>query len=140
MIEPEMVKRQRATTATKSEFQGSAFAWRKCKTCLHLAWFQAKGMGHKVPRLPAYKNALTAKKALKARGFDSVTEALDSLFERIPPAEMRLGDLAAADGVEGLDAVFVNIAPRKMMGWREDAPTLVVLDVNLNELKAAWRL
>lgn len=141
--EPELVRRRNATTATKARFADKPFDWRKRATCLHLARFQAKGMGHKLPRLPKFNNALQARRALKAQGVDSVVELLDKYFERITPAAMLEGDLAAFPGDSesaGLESVFVKIASGKFAGWREDAYGLVVLDASLDDVVAAWRL
>jgi hypothetical protein len=70
-----------------------------------------------------------------------VIDLMDSLLPRIAPAEMRLGDLAAVPGEEGwLDALLVNVAPRKFAGWHPDAHLMAVLDIELGNVTAAWRL
>lgn len=136
----ELERRRLATVKTKAKYGGKPFDWRRCATCMHMARFQMKAMGHKVPRMPSVRSAIRAKRELQARDVVSVIGLLDTLLPRIAPAEMRLGDLAAVPGVEGLDAVFINAAPRKFIGWREDAPTFVTLDIPLEQITAAWRL
>jgi hypothetical protein len=70
-----------------------------------------------------------------------VSEMLDSILERIPPSRMLLGDLAVAPSDEGgMGSIMVCAGPHKLMGWREDAPELVMLDVTLDQLEGAWRL
>src|SRR3546814_1528003 len=64
-------------------------------------------MGQKPPTLPRIRSALAAKKALKERGWASVSDMLDSILVRIPPAMMQLGDVATVEGDQGLDALFV---------------------------------
>lgn len=135
-----MVARQRATQKTLDRYRGVEFDWTKTATCIHLGRSQMVNMGHKPPKIPKFTTAVGAKKALKKVGFDSVPELLDSMFKRIPPAMMLLGDLAVAPGSEGLDGIMICAGPRKVFGWREDEPKLVVLDVNLDELTGAWRL
>ena len=137
---PELERRRVATEKTKAKYRNRAFDWKYNRHCIALAAFQARRMGHRPPPLPRIRSMVGAKKALKARKCDSVIALLDRLFVRIAPAEMRLGDLCAVPGEGGMDAVFVNVGPRKAMGWREDAPVLVVLDLDPAEITAAWRL
>lgn len=137
---PELERRRRATEKTLTRFRNKTFDWRYQRTCAHLARYQARNMGRKLPPVPRFRSALGAKKGLLMLGHDSLIGLLDAHLERIAPAAMRLGDLCAVPGCEGLDAIFINVAPRKIAGWREDAPVLVVLDVSLDEIEAAWRL
>ncbi|KLE32461.1 DUF6950 family protein [Aurantiacibacter luteus] len=136
----ELEKRRVATEKTMARFRNREFDWRYQRTCAHLAFYQARQMGRRLPKVPRFRSAVGAKKALKTLGHDSLIGLLDAHLERIPPAMMRLGDLCAVPGTEGLDAVFVNVAAQKIAGWREDAPALVVLHVSLDEIEAAWRL
>ena len=136
----ELEKRRVATEKTMARFRNKEFDWRYQRTCAHLAFHQAKNMGRKLPKVPRFRSAVGAKKAIRTLGHESLIDLLDAHLTRIAPAEMRLGDLCAVPGTEGLDAVFVNVAPRKIAGWREDAPKLVVLAVSLDEIEAAWRL
>jgi hypothetical protein len=138
---PELERRRIATAATMSRYGGRPFNWRQSTTCLHLARFQMRQMGHKPPRMPPIRSALRARKELDVRGFETVADLIDSLLPRIAPAEMRLGDLAAVPGEEGwLDALLVNVAPRKFAGWHPDAYLMAVLDIDLGNVTAAWRL
>lgn len=142
---PELERRRLATAKTLARYQGQPFDWRKSTTCLHLARFQMKAMGHRPPRMPPLRSALRAKKELDARGFASVVELMDSILPRIAPAQMRLGDLAALPGdpdsnAAWLDALVVNIAPRKFAGWHPDKHLMAVMDIDLGDVTAAWRL
>lgn len=137
---PELERRRVATTKTLARYRGKVFDWSKGITCVHLARAQLKAMGHKPPTLPRFRSALGAKRALKERGWESVEAMLDSMLPRIAPAQMRLGDIAAVPGDKGLDALFVCAGPLKLFGWREDHPALVILDVSLDDLTAAWRV
>lgn len=139
--EPELERRRAATAATLRRYEHQPFSWRKATTCLHMARLQMKNMGHAVPRMPQIRSALKARKELEARGFGNVSDLMRHLLPPIAPAQMRLGDIAAVPGSEEwLDALFINIAPRKFAGWREDQPAMVVLDLPLSDVTAAWRL
>ena len=137
---PELERRRVATEKTLAKYRDTAFDWAAGRTCIHLAKFQARAMGHRLPSVPRFRSALGAKKALAAMGAENVIGLLDTLLPRIAPAEMLLGDLAAVAGEGGLDAVMVCAGPMKLLGWREDADAMVVLDVPLGEVSAAWRL
>jgi len=137
---PELERRRVASEKTRAKYLGKEFDWKARRTCIHLAAFQAKQMGHKPPPVANIRSALSAKKELQKRECKSVIELLDKHFQRIPPAMMRLGDLCAFEGTEGLDGVMVNVGPCRAMGWHEDAPSLAVLVFEPTEVAAAWRL
>lgn len=142
---PELERRRRATARTLAHYQERSFDWRRQATCLHMARFQMKAMGHSPPRMPPLRSALRARRELERRGFDTVTELLDSLMPRIAPAEMRLGDLAVipgdeAAGAAGFECVLINVAPRKFAGWHPDSFLMAVMDIALGNVTAAWRL
>lgn len=136
----EMERRRVATEKTLKRYRGKVFDWSNGITCVHLARFHLRNMGHHPETLPRFRSALSAKKALKERNWNSVAEMLDSMFPRIAPAQMMLGDLAIVPGDAGLDAIFVCAGPLKVFGWREDQPGLVLLDIGLDELTGAWRV
>lgn len=135
----ELERRRIATEKTLARYRGKAFDWSKGVTCVHLARFHLRNMGHRVPTLPRFRSALGAKKALKAGGWGSVSDMLDGMLPRIAATEMVLGDLGIVPGDAGMDAIFICAGPRKVFGWREDADGLVVLNVSMDELGAAWR-
>lgn len=135
---PEAERRRAATEATLAKFRGTVFDWGDGRHCMKLAHYHLRQMGKRPPALPRIRSALAARKELKARGVGSVTELLDGLLVRVPPAQMRLGDLAVLPGDDGLDAVFLCAGPRRLFGWREDQPVAVMLEIRLDEVKAAW--
>ncbi|MEM6907170.1 MAG: hypothetical protein AAF494_00705 [Pseudomonadota bacterium] len=137
----ELERRRIATAKTFARYAEQPFDWRKSTTCLHMARMQMRGMGHRPPKMPPLRSAVRARKELEARGHANVIGLLDTMLPRIAPAQMRLGDLAAAPGSEEwLDAILINVAPRKFAGWREDQHLMVVLDISLDQITAAWRL
>lgn len=134
-------RRRRATQATLDRFRGKTFDWRTGVTCVHLARFHLIKSGRRPPQLPRIRSELAARRALKQRGWTNVAEMLDGIgLERIAPAAMLLGDLAVAGSDDGIGAIFVCAGPHKLLGWREDAPELVRLDVTLDQLDGAWRV
>lgn len=142
---PELERRRRATAKTLAHYDTRSFDWRRQATCLHMARFQMKAMGHNPPRMPPVRSALRAKRELEKRGFDNLTALLDSLLPRIAPAEMRLGDLAVSPGdpdgnAFAFDSVLINVAPRKFAGWHPSSFLMAVMDVELGHVTAAWRL
>lgn len=138
----ELERRRIATQSTLDAFRGTAFAWGEgdAVTCVHVAYWHLWMMGYELPALPELKSALAAKRALTERGWDSVESMLDSLLGRIPPAMMRLGDLATVPGQEGLDCILVCAGPLKMMGWHPETGEFVLYDNAISEITAAWRV
>lgn len=137
----ELERRRVATEKTLGRFRGKVFAWKTGVHCVRLAHQHLKNMGRKPPTLPRVRSALGAKRALQHNGWDSVEAMLDSMLERIAPAQMLLGDVAIIPGDAGLDAIFVCAGPLKVFGWAIDRPELAMVDIqNLDGLKGAWRV
>lgn len=137
MAKPELIRRQEATTATLERYRAKTFDWSRGCTCVHLARFHLKQMGHRPPTVPRIRSLLGAKKALKERGWPDVPAMLDSMLPRIPPAAMWLGDLAVLEDDSGLGAIVVNTG-QKVIGWHEDAPGMVVMEAH--RVSGAWRV
>lgn len=137
----DLIRRQRAAEATLAKYRSKPFNWSKGVTCVHLAWFHLRQMGHTPPPLPRIRSALAAKRELKARGWDTVSQVMDTILPRITPARMMPGDLAALPTAEGgLGAIFM-CAGHKFFGWREDVEGLVMLsEVDLTVLDGVWRV
>ena len=136
----ELLRRKAATEKTLSRYRHKAFDWSCGVTCVHLARAQMKAMGHTPPTMPRFRSAFAARQAMTERGWNTVAEMLDSMLPRIAPARMLLGDLAVAQSDDGMGSIMICAGPFKLMGWREDAAELVMLDVTLDELVGAWRL
>lgn len=135
----EMLRRKEATEATLAKYRGRPFDWNEGLTCVHLARFHLRQMGHKPPPLPRVKSLIGAKRALAKNGWGNVADMLDAFLPRIAPARMLLADVAVLGSEDGIGSVFVAASAHKMIGWREDAPELVVLDVPAGQLAGAWR-
>lgn len=138
---PEGERRRAATVATHDKFIGKPIDWSKGRHCVRMAQFQMRGMGMKTPTLPRLRSALAARKALKERGWDSVSAMFDSMMPRIPPAMMRLGDIAVTPGDEGFEAVLISLGDRAFLGWLPDgSEAAAMVDCNLGDVTGAWRV
>jgi hypothetical protein len=137
-----LAERAAATDAVVRKFRNKPFDWRTASTCIHLARAQAVALGHTPPPVKRFYSALGARRALRDKGFETVTDLLDATFPgcRIPPAAMLVGDLAVLPGADGIDAVVI-CGGTKMLGWHEaGGNTLAVIDVSRGDIAAAWRL
>lgn len=139
---PDLLRRQTATNATLGKFRNKPFDWKAGFTCVHLARFHLRAMGHKVPKLPPIRSALGARRALDVRGWPDVSAMLGEFLPRIAPAGMLLGDLAVIEQDEELamGAVLVSVAPHKLAGWDARAEKLAVIDVDWSEISGAFRV
>lgn len=138
---PEMVRRQQATQTTLDRYRPKVFDWRTGITCVHLARFHLKAMGHHVPTVPRIRSALAAKRALQSNGWESVEDMLDSMLPRIAPSMMLLGDLAVVPGEDGFASIMVCAGPQTLIGWVNGSDTMANVAVhNLAGLKGAWRV
>lgn len=136
---PAAVKRQRAMNRTLERFANKTFDWGGGRTCVHLARWHLKHMGHRVQAVPKFDSAVEAKKALKGKGWASVPAMLDSLLERIPPAAMVLGDIAVVPG-DGMDCILICAGPRRVFGWHEESETPVMIEPDMDKIIGAWRV
>lgn len=137
MIDP--LRRYEATKATLAKYRGRPFEWSKGWTCVHMARFHMVKMGHKLPVMPRVKSAIGAKRALTENGWSSVADMMDGLgFARIAPAAMLQGDLAFRSSDDGFGALLICAEPMKAMGWFENAPEMVLMDMTFDQLESAW--
>jgi hypothetical protein len=129
------------TEKVVARFRDKPFDWTKAATCIHLARAQVAAFGHRPPPVPKFRSALSAKKALKARGFDSLEAMLDTLLPRIPPAAMLVGDLALLPGEEGMDTLVIAAGGGMVLGWHgDDASRMRPIIVTGADIIAAWRV
>jgi hypothetical protein len=133
---PDLNRRHRALEKTLAKYRGRPRDW-KTIDCVRMLRSHLVAMGHKkVPKLPRYSSALGAKRALKAAGFATIAEMIDSILPRIAPAMALPGDVLLVRGDEGFDAVTLSLG-HKAFGWHEEAEGAVVLV--LHEIEGAWR-
>ena len=136
----ELQKRAKAVDATEQRFRDRPFDWSKAATCIHLVRFHAAQMGHSVPIVPRFRSAIGAKKALLATGWQTLPALLDSKFDRIPPAFMRVGDILAMPGDEDWCALVVKADKLKFLGWHQDEVGCTIMEVDVGAAVGAWRV
>lgn len=134
----DLLRRQVATQKTMAKYRHRAFDWRNRASCIHMARFHMRQMGHRPPAVPDFRSALGALRALERTGFADVAALFDSLAPRIAPAAMLLGDIAVCPGDDGLDAILIS-AGGKMLGWHQDDES-GLKPLIVSELVGAWRL
>lgn len=128
MTEPDLLRRHRATSATLEKYRDAVFDWQGGVTCVHMARFHLRKMGHKIEPLPRIRSAVAARRALQMRGWANVRDMLAARLPEIPQAAMLLGDLVTADGPDGFGGILICAGRHKLMGWHEDMPGLVMID------------
>ena len=131
-------ERARATEKVVLKYRDKPFDWKTTATCIHLARSQASALGHKLPVVPRFRSALSARKALKETGVNSLPELLDKYFPRIPAAMAIVGDLVTIAGDESFDSITVHSGGHKILGWHQDAVGMVPIEAA--EFTGAWRL
>lgn len=134
----DLIRRSTATNKTAKRYEGKAFDWQKRQTCVHMARYHLRQMGHKPPTMPDIRSAIGAKRALKQRGWNDCAAMLDSLLPRIAPAEMLAGDIAILAGDDGLGAIVICVG-RDVMGWHSDHPVFCAM-TDIAEYQGAWRV
>jgi hypothetical protein len=134
-----MVRRVAAAQATLDEFLGQPFQWGH-SDCARMVAAHLRRMGYKVrvPSKGSYATAKSALKALRARGFESMADAVDAVgLERIAPAEAVAGDIVCGASGDAFGAMGVKLSNGRLLGYHEHAPGAAVLqEVGL---EIAWR-
>lgn len=136
----ELQRRAAAVSATAARFLGKPFDWRARATCIHLMRFHAAQMNRKLPLVPRFRTPLGAKRALLRTGAETLPALLDTLFEPIPPAFMRVGDVMALPGVDGFEALVIKGDRHKFLGWHEGAEDCRFAELEVQHAIGAWRL
>lgn len=140
--EPDLIRRKRATEATLAKYRPQPFDWKKGVTCVHMARFHLRKMGHRVPELPRIRGPIGAARALKERGWEDVAAMLDAQpgLTRIAPAMMLVGDLIVFPGTEGFQLIGVCGSQHKILGWHEDwTGGMVKIEAPLDLAVGSWR-
>lgn len=136
----EIEKRVAAAQATLDRFKDVPFKLGR-NDCVRMTAFHLRKLGHKV-KLPAsgsYGSLKAGLRELKARGFETLAEAMDSMgFERIPPAAAVVGDVLMIPAVDRLGCLMVAMGNGRACGYHEDAKGAVVMQPV--EYEAAWRV
>lgn len=135
-----MIRRVAATEAVMKRFNGKAFRW-SSNDCVRMVALHLRKLGYRIslPRAGSYSSLKGALKALKAAGFSSVEEALDSLqLPRIPLAYALPGDILAAPGADGITALWIFIRPGRALGFHEESETATLIVPNADQV-ICWK-
>ncbi|WP_336974160.1 DUF6950 family protein [Sphingobium aromaticiconvertens] len=135
----DLIRRADATRKTLAKYRRRAFDWRGRSTCIHLARYHLRNMGHTPPPVPDFRSALGARRALDRLGFADLAALFDSMLPRIAPAAMLVGDLAVLQGDEGFDSIVVS-AGGKLLGYHADDGSGIKPLMALEMPVGAWRL
>ena len=142
MSEPDLIRRKRATQATLTKYRPLAFDWKKGVTCVHMARFHLRKMGHDIETLPRMRGPIGARRVMADRGWPDVAAMLDAQasLTRIAPAQMLVGDLAVLPADEGFDGIVICAGRHKLLGWHQDFPQgMTEMEASLDVLIGSWR-
>jgi hypothetical protein len=129
-------KRQQAVKQTAAKFGAKPFKWGG-NDCAKMAAFHLKQFGHKVPQTGGYRSALTAKKRLKAMGFETLPELISSLgLVEQPWAFAKMGDIVSFESDDPIGAIGIVWGNGNMMCFHESALTPVIM--TMDKIDKCW--
>lgn len=142
----DLLRRDDALAKTRAKYMGRELDWRAHMTCVHMARYHLRAMGHRPARIPAFRSPTGAVRALRKNGWANCADMLDAqLLPRIAPAAMLPGDMMLAksddDAGDTLGAIGICVG-NKIMGWRlcEETGLYLCNDLIVTEFEGAWRL
>lgn len=137
--QPVMVARAAAAQKTLDKFKDEPLRY-GVRDCVRMAATHLRLLGYKV-RLPSsgsYRSPRSGLKALKARGFASLADALDGIgLPRIAPAAAIVGDIIQMPGDQDIGALAIAMGNGRALAYHEEAVGAVVVEPL--EVIAAWR-
>lgn len=134
-----LLERRDATKRTLQWFAPRPFDWKAGATCVHLVRRHLEHMGYQPPPMPFFRSALSAKRALKAKGWGDLASMMDAHLPQIAPARMIMGDvveLPSEDEVFG--ALCVATGNGEVMGYFGGEKGFAVMQPIVPLLRA-WR-
>jgi hypothetical protein len=134
------VERTAATKATADKYRGRPLSFANGVTCLHMLRDHMLEFGYSPPEIPAFNDLKGARKALRSTGHRTIKGLLrEVLGEAVPPAQMRVGDVALLPG-SPFEAVLLNAGNGMLLGWHDDGRLGLVNIKPSVPLIGAWRL
>ncbi|MGN5373295.1 DUF6950 family protein [Sphingomonas hankookensis] len=134
-----LVERRDVTQATMDHFAAKPFDWAKAATCVHLVRQHVRAMGHRVPPVPRFRSALTARAALKSRGWNDLAAMMDAVLPRILPSEVLVGDVVEMPGEgDAFGALGIAVGNGRVLGYSSGYAGLTVMQPQTVPT-AAWR-
>lgn len=132
-------ERAAATKQVADQYRGKPIDFAAGVTCLHLLRDQMLAFGYSPPEIPAFETPLEAKRALRTTGHRTLKGLLKDHLTEIPPASMRVGDVALVAG-SPFEAVMLNAGGGKLLGWYDDGSLGLVNIIPIEPILGAWRL
>lgn len=136
----DLVKRRDATSKTAKKYRAKPFSWKEARTCIHMLRSHLRNMGRRPPPIPPFQSPVGARRALKNTGFATLTDLLDDMLERIPPAAMIVGDVAVMRGGDDFDAIVISAGGGKVLGYADEYLAQGLMNIIPLEIEAAWRV
>ncbi|MGN5374581.1 DUF6950 family protein [Sphingomonas hankookensis] len=134
-----LFERRDVTAATLNRFAAKPFSWSGAATCVHLVRWHIRAMGKPAPTMPRFRSPLTARAALKERGWATLADMMDAVLPRILPAEVIVGDVVEMPGdSEAFGALCIAVGNGRVMGYAEGHDRLTVSQPHGVPV-AAWR-
>lgn len=137
-----MVIRGEAAQACIDRFNGKPMKWGTVD-CAKIAAHNLRhlGIATSLMKGAVYTSEMGAAKALRARGFKSLSDAMDAIDRvfRIPPAMATTGDVIGltCDGQLWDMALVVSVGNGRVLGIKDGV--CAVLQPDLTQAVAAWR-
>lgn len=137
-----MVIRGEAAQACIDRFSGKPMKWGTVD-CAKMAAHNLRqlGIATSLMKGAVYTSEMGAAKALRARGFKGLSDAMDAIDRvfRIPPAMATTGDVIglACDGELWDMALVVSVGNGRVLGIKDGF--CAVLQPDLTQAVAAWR-
>ena len=124
MTQNPLIRRRDAAQATLARFKGKPLVY-GTNDCARMAALHLRRLGYRLgdlfPKAGSYGSLLGAKRALKARGFSDLPEALDAAgLVRATLAFAVVADIIAVPGGDGLTALWIALGNNRALGWHED--------------------
>lgn len=134
-----MLARRDAAQAVLDAFRDQPFQYGR-RDCVRMVAAHLRLLGYKV-KLPAagsYRSHRSALKALQARGFATVGDALDGIgLIRKAPAGMIVGDIVQLPAEHELGGLAIALGNGRIVGFHQDVVGASVLQP-LDTIIAAW--
>lgn len=134
-------ERARATQEVAARFRGQPLDFKAGVTCIHFLREQMLAFGYSPPAIPRFEDVKGARRALRSAGHRALRGILSEVLGKpVPPAEMRVGDVALLPG-HPFEAVTINAGNGKFLGWHDDGRLgLVNITLDTDAIIGAWRL
>lgn len=138
--QPEMLRRVQAAQATLDRFKDQPLRF-GTHDCVRMVAFHLRKLGYqvKLPAAGSYRSWRSGAKALAARGYATLGDALDGLgLERIAPAAALVGDIVEMPSVHEVGALTIALSNGRVVGFHQEAVGATVMEPQ--RFVAAWRV